>query len=120
MKTYVNKTTFINELSAKWFWFSYDWADILFEYLEQLEDEIEQDIDYDPIAFRCQYTEYDLNQFMNDYPDVKKVFKEYLIVKDSEDNEEIRQEFYEDEIEMMDGFIWGNWPDCFIVDTEVI
>ena len=38
--------------------FSYEGAKALMEYLEQLSDDLETPIDYDPIAFCCWYSEY--------------------------------------------------------------
>ena len=38
--------------------FSYEGAKALMEYLDQLSDDLEMDIEYDPIAFCCEYSEY--------------------------------------------------------------
>lgn len=38
--------------------FSYEGARALVEYLEELEDECEEEIEFDPIAFCCEYAEY--------------------------------------------------------------
>lgn len=38
--------------------FSYEGAKALMEYLEQLADDCEMNIEYDPIAFCCEYSEY--------------------------------------------------------------
>lgn len=39
--------------------FSYEGKRALFDYLENLEDDIGEIIDFDPIALCCEYTEYD-------------------------------------------------------------
>ena len=39
--------------------FSYDGSTALFNYLEQLEEDCDIKIEFDPIAFRCDYDEYD-------------------------------------------------------------
>ena len=39
--------------------FSYDGAKALFEYMEDLSDEIGEDIEFDPIAWRCDFAEYE-------------------------------------------------------------
>ena len=39
--------------------FSIDGAYALAEYLEELEEELNEQIEFDPIAIRCDYTEYD-------------------------------------------------------------
>jgi len=41
--------------------FSYSGAEALMEYLENLSEEMEEDIAYDPIAFCCEYSEYDFD-----------------------------------------------------------
>lgn len=38
--------------------FSYDGAKALMEYLDELSDDIGENIEYDPIAFCCDYAEY--------------------------------------------------------------
>ena len=48
--------------------FSYDGSKALFNYLEQLEDDCNMKIEFDPIAIRCKYIEYnDLAELNNDY-----------------------------------------------------
>ena len=50
---------------ARW---SYEGAHALIEYLEQMEDDIGQTIEFDPIAIRCDYSEYESTaQFISDY-----------------------------------------------------
>ena len=39
--------------------FSYDGSTALFNYLEQLEDDCNMKIEFDPVALRCDYDEYD-------------------------------------------------------------
>ena len=39
--------------------FSYEGRQALFEYFEQLEDDIGEEFEYDPIAICCGYTEYE-------------------------------------------------------------
>ena len=48
--------------------FSYEGLYALFEYFEQLEDDIGEEIELDVVAICCDYTEYDnLNDFNDDY-----------------------------------------------------
>lgn len=56
MKTTVNAYQFINEMTGHGF--TRSGASALFDYLEQYEEETGQEIDFDPIAFRCEFTEY--------------------------------------------------------------
>tara|TARA_R110000824_G_C14850714_1_gene640072 strand:- start:107 stop:400 length:294 start_codon:yes stop_codon:yes gene_type:complete len=39
--------------------FSYDGSTALFNYLEQLEEDCDIKIEFDPVALRCDYDEYD-------------------------------------------------------------
>ncbi len=39
--------------------FSYDGSTALFNYLEQLEEDCDTKIEFDPVALRCDYDEYD-------------------------------------------------------------
>jgi hypothetical protein len=43
--------------------FSYEGAKALMEHLEQLSEDIGENIDYDPIAFCCDYVEYSDGEF---------------------------------------------------------
>ena len=48
--------------------FSYDGLSALYDYLEQLEDDIGEEIELDVIALCCEYAEYDsLAEFREDY-----------------------------------------------------
>ena len=54
--------------------FTYDGFTALYEYLTQLEDECDMEIELDPIAFDCEYTEYsDLEELQGDYPDIESI-----------------------------------------------
>lgn len=48
--------------------FSYEGANALQEYLSTLNEEFDQDIEFDPIAWCCQYTEYE---------SIKEAYKEH-------------------------------------------
>jgi hypothetical protein len=48
--------------------FTYHARVALFEHLEQLEDELGEQWDFDPIAIRCDFTEYkNIQEFWQDY-----------------------------------------------------
>ena len=59
--------------------FSYDGRKALFDHLEQLEDELDQKIKFDPIVFCCEYSEYENIQAFwqdynkEDYPTIEKI-----------------------------------------------
>ena len=54
--------------------FSYEGARALFEYLTDLEDDIGKEFDFDPIAFRCEYSEYDcFKDIQEDYQNIENI-----------------------------------------------
>ena len=68
MKDTIQEHQFVNEMSKKDHGFSYDGAKALFEHLTQYEEDCDQELEFDPIAFRCEYSEYDnLEEVKNDY-----------------------------------------------------
>jgi|19_taG_2_1085344.scaffolds.fasta_scaffold10054_2 hypothetical protein len=69
MKTSVNTYEFQDALKGH---FSYEGLSALFEYFEELEEDMGYEIDFDPIAIRCEYTEYEsLKAVQEDYPDIE-------------------------------------------------
>ena len=60
MKQYVNEHDFIDgfRICNREDNFSYEGRQALFEYFEQLEEDIGEEIEYDPIAICCGYSEY--------------------------------------------------------------
>tara|TARA_R100000458_G_scaffold59875_2_gene72388 strand:- start:822 stop:1157 length:336 start_codon:yes stop_codon:yes gene_type:complete len=61
MKQYVSEHDFIDgfRICNREDNFSYEGRQALFEYFEQLEDDIGEEIEYDPIAICCHYSEYE-------------------------------------------------------------
>ena len=54
--------------------FSYEGKVALFDYLEQLEDDLGYELEYDPIAIRCDFTEYTgLEEIKSTYDDIKTI-----------------------------------------------
>jgi len=52
--------------------FTYDGTKALFNYLEQLEEDCDMEIEFDPIAFCCEYNEYDnLKECLKEYDNLK-------------------------------------------------
>ena len=59
VKTHINNEELYHDLKAmKRDNFSYEGAKALMEHLEELSDDIGENIEYDPIAFCCDYVEY--------------------------------------------------------------
>lgn len=54
--------------------FSYEGKRALFDYLENLEEETGEEIELDPIAFCCEYSEYEnLEELQNTYNDIESM-----------------------------------------------
>tara|TARA_S200002703_G_scaffold61464_1_gene53348 strand:- start:22 stop:303 length:282 start_codon:yes stop_codon:yes gene_type:complete len=76
--------------------FSYEGTKALFEYLTQLEEDCDQELEFDPIAFRCDFSEYE---------NFEKLKQEY----DVESMEELEQKTTVIDIPETDGFIIQNY-----------
>ena len=64
--------------------FSYKGSKALFNYLEQLEDDCDIKIEFDPIAFRCEYVEYEsleeLNEDYNEDYDIQSLSENTQVI----------------------------------------
>jgi len=70
----ITQDTFTDAMTKKGFGFSYEGANALFDYLEDLENDTETKINFDPIAFRCDFTEYEnLKEIQKHYQDIKNI-----------------------------------------------
>ena len=69
MKEYVSLNTFMDRFNAiRPDNFSYEGLKALYEYLEQYEEDVGEEIEFDVIALCCDYTEYeDLKEFQSEY-----------------------------------------------------
>ena len=78
MKITINKQQAIEKLledeNAGW---SIEGAKALVEYLEELEEDIGEEIEFDPIAIRCDYSEMTLEEVLDNYMAIKEDFEEY-------------------------------------------
>ena len=54
---------------ASW---SYQACHALYDYLEELSEGIGEDIEFCPVAIRCDWNEYSLEDFANDYSNLKE------------------------------------------------
>jgi hypothetical protein len=73
--TEVTKYNFVNTLRrddyASW---SYEGAEALYDYFEQLSEDTDQNIEFDPVAIRCEFTEYeDLDEIKETYDCIKRL-----------------------------------------------
>lgn len=66
MKTTINAYEFTNEMTSHGF--TRSGALALFNYLEDYEQDTEQELDFDPIGLRCEFTEYaNLHEICEEY-----------------------------------------------------
>ena len=71
MKDTITEHTFTDEMIKHGF--SYEGTKALFDYLTMLEADCAQDFEFDPIAFRCDFNEYEnFEELKNDY-DVENI-----------------------------------------------
>jgi len=74
MKDTIQEYQFVDEMSKKDHGFSYHGAKALFEHLTQFEEDCGTDIEFDPIAFRCEYDEYEnLKEVQDNYTDIESL-----------------------------------------------
>ena len=70
MKDTVTEYTFTDEMIKHGF--SYEGTKALFEHLEQYEQDCDHELEFDPIAFRCEYDEYkNLEEVKENYQDIE-------------------------------------------------
>ena len=66
MKDTITSSQFTDEMRKHGF--SYEGTKALFEYLTQFEEDCDQELEFDPIAFRCDFNEYeDFEELKKDY-----------------------------------------------------
>ena len=103
MKEYVNEYTFRDRFMRSDNYknnFSYDGLHALFEYIEQVEDDIGEEFEFDMVGICCDYTEYDsLDDLNADYQD-SRYEKGYTL-------DDIREETVGIEIPETERFITG-------------
>ena len=70
MKDTVTENTFTDEMIKHGF--SYEGTKALFEHLSMFEEDCDQELEFDPIAFRCEYDEYkNLEEVKENYQDIE-------------------------------------------------
>jgi len=77
MKETITKYQFINWFRSSDNYrnsFSYDGLGALFDYIEELENDIGEDIEFDPVGLCCEYSEYDsFEEVKDDYDDIESI-----------------------------------------------
>ena len=72
MKDTINQHQFVDTMTDHGF--SYEGSKALFEYLEQYEQDCDHELEFDPIAFRCDFDEYEnLKEVQDNYTDIKSL-----------------------------------------------
>ena len=72
MKDTITEHTFTDEMIE--LGFSYEGTKALFKYFEQYEQDTDHELEFDPIAFRCDFDEYDsLKKVQENYQDIKSL-----------------------------------------------
>tara|TARA_Y100000310_G_C19953351_1_gene477870 strand:+ start:134 stop:460 length:327 start_codon:yes stop_codon:yes gene_type:complete len=73
MKDTINKDQFISWFRSSDTYrdnFSYEGLSALFDYLEEMEESTDAELEFDPVALCCEYAEYEsLNDLIADYID---------------------------------------------------
>jgi len=109
MKEYVNEGRFINRFKQSDGYkdkYTYEGLHALFEYLEQLEDDIGEEFEFDMIGLCCEYSEYDdLEDFNEQYSHEVS----YPRQKDGYTLDDIREETVVIEIPNTNRFITGEF-----------
>ena len=87
VKTNVNEWEFVGVMAKAEHGFTNAGARALFEYFEEYEDDTGEEIEFDPVGFRCEYTEYcDLDDFWGmynkeDYPDMDTIRDNTMVIE---------------------------------------
>ena len=73
MKQNISSSQFVNEIVGDGYSdISYEGANALFEYLEELEDSTGEELEFDSVAIRCEWAEYEnLDAVLSDYDNIK-------------------------------------------------
>ena len=74
MKRTVYSNEFINTMCSEDNGFSYEGAIALYDYFEELEEETGVEIEFDAIAIRCEFTEYEnIEEVAKNYNNIETI-----------------------------------------------
>ena len=72
MKDTVTEYQFVDTMAQKQHGFSYEGAKALFEYFENFEQDTGEELEFDPVAIRCDFDEYEsLEEVKENYQDIE-------------------------------------------------
>lgn len=82
MKKTIDKYEFVRDMDEYYHGngFSYDGLLTLYDYLEELEEETGEELEFDVVALHCQYDEMTVYDFLTDYydkADIEEIFSIY-------------------------------------------
>ena len=97
MKTIINFSQFVDGFENRQENFTYEGKQALYDYLEQYEEDTGEEIEFDPIALCCEYTQYE---------NMKELQENYTEIKNMEDLQNNTQVI---EIEGSESFIIQNY-----------
>lgn len=89
--------------------FTYEGASMLYEYLEDFES-----MEFDMIAIRCEYSEYTIEEYKKEFPEMVKQWDEYI--KENEIGKDGFDCSYDDD--MMDYLAGGHHEALISYDTS--
>tara|TARA_R100000278_G_scaffold2241_3_gene4332 strand:- start:1543 stop:1836 length:294 start_codon:yes stop_codon:yes gene_type:complete len=74
MKDTITSSQFTDEMTKEGFGFSYEGSKALFNYLTEYEESCDTELEFDPIAFRCDFDEYEtLEECLDQYDSVNSL-----------------------------------------------
>lgn len=74
MKDTITKYQFVSEMAKEEHGFSYEGSKALFDYLTEIEESCDTELEFDPIAFRCDFDEYEtLQECLDQYDSVNSL-----------------------------------------------
>ena len=74
MKDTITQYQFVDAMTKEGFGFSYEGSKALFDYLTEYEESCDTELEFDPIAFRCDFDEYDtLEECLEQYDSVNSL-----------------------------------------------
>ena len=92
MKDTITAHQFVNEMAQAQHGFSREGATALFEYFEQYEQDTGEQMEFDPVAIRCAFNEYEsLEDVKEDYPPIEtlKDLQKYTTVVEIPDSDRL-------------------------------
>ncbi len=91
--------------------FSYDGLKVLFQYLDDMSKDTGEDIEFCPVSFCCEFSEYNLEEFNNDYDMNIESFENFDIEKHED-------ELNENSVRIIEFFTAKLFGDGYFNETE--